>query len=186
MAAQWIILDRDGVINYDSENYIKSADEWQPLPGSIDAIVDLKKAGYQIAIATNQSGLARGLFDLDDLEAMHAKLQGLLAERGYCIDAIFYCPHAPEDDCSCRKPRTGLLDALEQEFSTNLQGSWFVGDHLKDLQLALAKSCKPVLVLTGKGENTRKQIADDETLRTTPVYSDLNAFAKALLEGTLS
>lgn len=186
MTTLWIILDRDGVINYDSEDYIKSAEEWQALPGSIEAIVDLKNAGYQIAVATNQSGLARGLFDLDDLEAMHAKLQGLLAERGCCIDAIFYCPHAPEDDCSCRKPRTGMLDALEQEFSTSLQGSWLVGDHLKDLQLALTKGCKPVLVLTGKGEATRNQIAADETLCATPVYSDLNAFAKALLQGTLS
>lgn len=186
MTKPWIILDRDGVINQDSDAYIKSAEEWQPIAGSIEAIVDLKKAGYNIAVATNQSGLARGLFDLDDLEAMHAKLQALLAEHGTCVDAIFYCPHAPEDDCNCRKPRSGMLDALEKEFDVDLNGSWLVGDQLKDLQLALQKNCKPVLVLSGKGTGAREQLVNEKALQHTPIFANLRAFADALLEGKLS
>ncbi len=181
----WIILDRDGVINYDSDDYIKSAEEWRALPGSIEAICALKKAGYNVAVATNQSGLARGLFDLDDLEAMHSKLQRLLAEYDantvYAIDAIFYCPHLPEDDCACRKPKTGLLDALEKEFEVSLAGSWLVGDHVKDIELALAKQCKPALVLTGKGKTCAKLLAENPPLSNTPVFNDLLAFTTELL-----
>lgn len=186
MAKSWIILDRDGVINQDSDAYIKSAAEWQPLPGSIEAIVNLKKAGYHVAVASNQSGLARGLFDLDDLEAMHAKLQTLVAEQGACIDAIFYCPHAPEDNCNCRKPRTGLLDALETEFDADLSASWLVGDQLKDLQLALQKNCNPVLVLTGKGKEARKQLVTEKDLQHSLVYPNLHDFVDALLKGRLA
>ncbi len=182
MAASWVLLDRDGVINFDSDSYIKSAEEWIPLPGSIEAIADLKNAGYQIAVITNQSGLGRGLFDLDDLEAMHEKLQSLLAESGCCLDAIFYCPHLPEDQCACRKPATGLLDALESEFDISVEGSWFVGDDYKDLQLAHAKKCLPALVLTGKGSMTRPKHSSDTIFKQTPVFKDLREFADFLLD----
>lgn len=179
-----IVLDRDGVINYDSDAYIKSADEWIPLPGSIEAMAELSRAGYQLVIATNQSGLALGLFDLDDLEAMHAKMRALVEDAGGEITAIFYCPHGPDDNCRCRKPKTGLLDAIEAEFDTSLHGSYMVGDKLKDLQAALAKGCKPVLVKTGAGERTLQQLIrePDEHLAGTAVFDDLAQFARFLLQ----
>lgn len=155
-----IILDRDGVINHDREDYVKSAEECVPIPGSIEAIVRLSKAGFTVAVATNQSGLAREKFDLDDLEAMHEKIIGLVEEQGGELGGIFYCPHAPDDKCKCRKPLPGMLDAIEAEFNTSVESSYFVGDSLCDLQAALVKGCKPVLVKTGKGEKTLAQLAD--------------------------
>lgn len=153
-----IILDRDGVINHERPDYVKTADECQPIDGSIDAMARLSKAGYTLIIATNQSGLARGKFDLDDLEAMHAKLTQLVEEQGGEIGAIFYCPHAPEDNCKCRKPLPGLLEAIEAEFNTSVESCYFIGDSLRDLQAAVRKGCKPVLVKTGNGENTLMQL----------------------------
>ena len=186
MNSAWIVLDRDGVINFDSDDYIKSAEEWRPLPGSIDAIAKLKAAGYKVAVVTNQSGLGRGLFDLDDLEAMHEKMQALLAEEHASIDAIFYCPHAPDDNCNCRKPATGMLDALEDEFSVDISGAYFVGDSLKDLQLAVKKQCRPVLVLTGKGKLTQNSLEKTQQLKDTPVFPDLREFVNTLLKGSNS
>ena len=185
MDRPWIILDRDGVINYDSDDYIKSVAEWRPIPGSIDAIARLKNAGYSIAVATNQSGLARGLLSLDELEAIHEKLRGLVARHDTFIDWICYCPHRPEDHCDCRKPNTAMLDALEREYNINLRGSWLVGDQLKDLQLAKRKECRPVLVLSGKGATTAAQLNDDDRQQI-PIFSTLETFADALLTGTLS
>lgn len=153
-----IILDRDGVINEDAGSYIKSVEEWQPIPGSIEAIARLSRAGYTSVVATNQSGLARGLFDLDDLEAMHAKLTGLVEENGGKLEAVFYCPHHPDDECKCRKPKTGMLDAIEAEFNLSLQDVVFVGDSLKDLQAAAIKSCTPCLVRTGRGRETEARL----------------------------
>ena len=178
-----IVLDRDGVINYDSAGYVKNVDEWIPLPGSIEAIADLSRAGYQLVVATNQSGLARGLFDLDDLEAMHAKMRALVEDAGGEIAAIFYCPHGPDDDCRCRKPKTGLLDAIEAEFDTSLHECYMVGDKLKDLHAALSKGCKPALVQTGAGAQTLKQLIDnpDPALATTAVFDDLAQFASFIL-----
>ena len=178
-----IVLDRDGVINYDSAGYVKSVDEWIPLPGSIVAIAELSRAGYQLVVATNQSGLARGLFDLDDLEAMHAKMRALVEDAGGEIAAIFYCPHGPDDNCRCRKPKAGLLDAIEAEFDTSLHDCYLVGDKLKDLQVALAKGCKPVLVKTGEGEQTLQQLISnpDERLSNTTVFDDLAQFADFVL-----
>jgi D-glycero-D-manno-heptose 1,7-bisphosphate phosphatase len=147
-----IILDRDGVINVERADYVKSADECVPIDGSIDAIARLHKAGFTVVVATNQSGLARGKFDLDDLEAMHEKLTGLIEEQGAELGAIFYCPHAPEDNCKCRKPLPGLVDAIEAEFNISAEGFYFVGDSLRDLQAAVTKGCKPMLVKTGNGE----------------------------------
>lgn len=155
-----IILDRDGVINHDSADYVKSADECVPIDGSIDAIARLHKAGFTVVVATNQSGLARGKFDLDDLEAMHEKITGLVEEQGAELGAIFYCPHAPEDNCKCRKPMPGMVDAIEAEFNISAEGFYFVGDSLRDLQAAVTKGCKPILVKTGNGEKTLAQLAD--------------------------
>lgn len=153
-----VILDRDGVINQKRSDYVKSAEEWQPIPGSIEAIARLSRAGYTPVVATNQSGLARGLFDLDDLEAMHAKMIRLVEAEGGRLEAIFYCPHHPDDGCKCRKPKTGLLDAIEAEFNTSVAGTAFIGDSLRDLEAALSKACQPWLVLTGLGRDTQTQL----------------------------
>lgn len=153
-----VILDRDGVINHDRPDYVKSADECVLIPGSAEAIAALSQAGYTVVVATNQSGLARGLFDLDDLEAMHDKITQAVIDAGGAIDAIFYCPHHPDDECKCRKPNTGMLDAIEAEFNGSVAECYFVGDSLVDIQAALKKGCRPILVATGKGQKTREQI----------------------------
>lgn len=175
---KFVILDRDGVINYDSDAYIKSVDEWQPIPGSIEAVAALSRAGFEVVIATNQSGLSRGLFGLDELEAMHAKLRALVEEHGGHVGGIFYCPHLPEEHCGCRKPATGLLDAVEQEYGRPVSGSVLVGDSMKDIELARRKGCTPVLVLTGNGETTRAALGDVADVR---VFADLAAAAAALI-----
>lgn len=177
-----IVLDRDGVINQQTDEYITDVDNWLPIPGSIEAMAQLSQAGYQLAIATNQDGLALGLFDLDDLEAIHAKLRALVEDAGGEIAAIFYCPHSAEDYCRCRKPKTGLLDAIEAEFDTSLHGCYLVGDRLKDLQAAQAKGCKPVLVKTGKGAQTlQKMLSEpDARLTDTAIFDDLAQFARFL------
>lgn len=166
-----IILDRDGVINHDSPEYIKSADEWIPIDGSIDAIARLNRAGFTVVVATNQAGLARGKFDLDDLEAMHEKLTRLVEEQGAELGAIFYCPHHPDDKCKCRKPLPGLVDAIEAEFNISAEGVYFVGDSLRDLQAALVKGCKPMLVKTGNGIKTLGQLADPASQTDSPVVA---------------
>jgi len=155
-----IILDRDGVINHDRADYVKSADECVPIDGSIDAIARLHKAGFTVVVATNQAGLAKGKFDLDDLEAMHEKITGLVEEQGAELGAIFYCPHHPDDKCKCRKPMPGMVDAIEAEFNISAEGFYFVGDSLRDMQAATTKGCKPILVKTGNGEKTLAQLAD--------------------------
>jgi len=155
-----IILDRDGVINHERPDYVKSAEECVPIDGSIDAIARLHKAGFTVVIATNQSGLARAKFDLDDLESMHEKLTHLVEEQGGELGAIFYCPHAPEDHCKCRKPLPGLVDAIEAEFNISAEGFYFVGDSLRDLQAGAVKGCKLALVRTGNGAKTLTQLQD--------------------------
>ena len=175
-----IVLDRDGVINHQPDGHVTSVDEWTPITGSIEAMARLCRAGHQLVIATNQSGLALGLFDLDDLEAMHAKLRALVEDAGGEVAGIFYCPHSDEDNCRCRKPRTGLLDAIEAEFDTSLHDCYFVGDQRKDLQCAVAKGCKPVLVRTGRGELTLLALIEnpDPVLVSTAVFDDLASFAE--------
>ncbi|WP_339898945.1 D-glycero-beta-D-manno-heptose 1,7-bisphosphate 7-phosphatase [uncultured Gilvimarinus sp.] len=185
-----VILDRDGVINQDTGNYVRSADEWVALPGSIAAIARLYKAGYTVVVATNQSGLARGYFDLDDLEAMHAKLTQLVEAEGAELGAIFYCPHGPDDNCKCRKPLPGLVDAIEAEFNTSAEGVAFIGDSLRDLETGLAKGCRLILVETGNGIATRAQL--DQSDGDNPEYSlsgqtvtlvaDLAAAAELIIE----
>ena len=155
---KFIVLDRDGVINEDSDDHIKSADEWKPISGSIEAIAKLTASGYRIAVATNQSGLARGLFDEVALADIHQKLRSEVEEYGGFIEGFFFCPHGPEEACLCRKPGTGLLTRIEQELSVSLGGQPFVGDSLTDLQAAQTHNMKAVLVRTGKGAQTERQL----------------------------
>lgn len=175
-----IILDRDGVINEDSPDFIKSPEEWIPIPGSLEAIGALKAAGYTVAIASNQSGLRRGLFDLKTLEAMHAKMQKALALYKAQIDGIFFCPHNAADHCDCRKPKPGLLHQIATHFDIDFrtQPIPVIGDSLRDLEAAHAAGCKPILVLTGNGHKTLANLP--EYLADIPVYTDLAAAVKAL------
>jgi D-glycero-D-manno-heptose 1,7-bisphosphate phosphatase len=172
-----IVLDRDGVINVDSADYIKSAEEWQPLPGSIDAIAMICKKGYQVYVATNQAGLARGLFSPSDLQQMHQKLESLVETAGGKIAGIFFCPHHPDDGCRCRKPNPGLLEQIAESANVSLINKPFVGDSLKDIQAAVAIGAKPVLVRTGNGKNTETQL---DSLYV-DVYDDLAAFARQIV-----
>ncbi len=173
-----IILDRDGVINEDSDDYIKSVDEWQPIPGSIEAISRLTLCDYRVVVATNQAGIARGLFDLDALNAMHKKMHHLVEEAGGKIDAVFFCPHHPDEGCECRKPKPGMLLDIAQRLRVELKGVPFIGDSMKDLQAAEAVNALPILVRTGKGERTLANINNVKGLR---VYDDLAAAVDAIL-----
>ena len=149
-----IILDRDGVINFDSDQYIKSPDEWKPIPGSMQAIARLTQRGYRVAVATNQAGISRGLFDMKTLGAMHHKLHQTAQMAGARIDAIFFCPHSTEEHCECRKPQPGMLLSIGQRFGVSLRDVPMVGDSLRDLQAAEQVGAAPYLVITGKGEQT--------------------------------
>ena len=175
-----IILDRDGVINEDSDNYIKSVDEWQPLPGSIEAIARLQKAGFTVAVATNQSGIARDYFSVDILNAMHEKMHNLLAEAGgTSVDSIKFCPHGPDDHCLCRKPLPGMVTEILQEQGNTASESWVVGDSLRDLQAGQAAGCKVGLVKTGKGMRT---LSKGEGLDNVPVFENLAAFTDFIID----
>ena len=175
-----VILDRDGVINADSKDFVKSADEWQPLPGSIEAIANLSKAGYTVAVASNQSGLARGLFDETTLADMHDKLRGLVAAEGGSIGEIAICPHGPDDGCDCRKPKPGLLERLSGHYAVSLQGVPVIGDSLRDLEAAEAAGATPILVLTGNGRSTREKLSG--SLANIAVYENLEAAAANILD----
>nr|WP_167524270.1 D-glycero-beta-D-manno-heptose 1,7-bisphosphate 7-phosphatase [Pseudomonas haemolytica] len=172
-----LILDRDGVINYDSDAYIKSVDEWIPLPGSIEAIAQLSKAGWTVAIATNQSGIARGYYDIATLDAMHARMRTLVAEQGGEVGLVVYCPHGPDEGCDCRKPKPGMLKIIAEHYKVPLAGIWFVGDSLGDLEAAKAVDSQPVLVKTGKGEKTQAKNLPVGTL----IFDDLAAVAAELI-----
>lgn len=174
-----IVLDRDGVINQDSVHFIKSPAEWVPIPGSLEAIARLNQAGYRVVVATNQSGIERGLFDMDTLNAIHDKMLKTLATVGGRIDAIYYCPHAADSDCACRKPKPGMFRRIAECFNTDLEGVLAVGDGLRDLQAAAAAGATPCLVLTGKGEQTREAGRLPKGTRTFP---DLAAVVDELLE----
>ena len=150
-----VILDRDGTINHDSDKYIKSPAEWKPLPGSIEAIARLTQGGWRVVVATNQSGIARGLFDMATLNAIHAEMHRAVNQAGGRIDGIFFCPHAKEANCGCRKPQPGLLREIGTRLAVDLKGVPMAGDALRDLQAAAAVGAKPYLVLTGKGRKTR-------------------------------
>ena len=173
-----VILDRDGVINIDSALYIKSPAEWKPLPGSLEAIARLNQAGYKVVVATNQSGIGRGLFDMDTLNAMHEKMHKALAAVGGRVDAIFYCPHTADEGCDCRKPKPGMFERIAKVYNLDLKGIPAVGDSLRDLQAASALGCSPILVRTGKGEKTE---ADGNLPPATLIRADLAAAVDALL-----
>ena len=182
-----VVLDRDGVINEDSDDYIKSADEWVPIPGSLDAIARLCRADYRVVVVSNQSGVGRGLFTLDTLNKIHIKMLEHVHQKGGELDAILFCPHAPEADCACRKPRPGMLRQLADRLKIKLYGVPAVGDSIRDLEAAAAVHALPVLVKTGKGERSVEllQRGQHEGLGTVPVFDDLAGFAEALLDGEL-
>ena len=172
-----IILDRDGVINHDSDQYIKSPDEWRAIDGSLEAIANLSQWGYRIVVATNQSGVGRGLFDMETLAAIHEKMMRAVAQAGGRIDAIFLCPHTAGAECECRKPRPGMLTEIGRRYNVDLTGVPVVGDSLRDLQAAAAVGAQPVLVLSGKGEKTKKQ---GELPEGTIIHANLAEFSRAL------
>ncbi|WP_297311046.1 D-glycero-beta-D-manno-heptose 1,7-bisphosphate 7-phosphatase [Neptuniibacter sp.] len=175
-----IILDRDGVINQDSDEYVKSVDEWIPIEGSIEAIADLHKAGFTICIATNQSGLARKYFTLATLDAMHEKLRSLVESNGGKIHSIEFCPHGPDDNCDCRKPLPGMFRTIADKFKLDdLTGCTTVGDSLRDLEAGSKLNCTTILVRTGKGERTLS--AGKELPNGTIVFDNLRAFADSIL-----
>ncbi|MCL2309705.1 MAG: D-glycero-beta-D-manno-heptose 1,7-bisphosphate 7-phosphatase [Proteobacteria bacterium] len=173
-----IVLDRDGVINHDSASFIKSPDEWQPIDGSLEAIAKLNFAGYRVVVATNQSGIDRGLFDMRTLSAIHEKMYQMLSPLGGRIDAIFFCPHTAQAQCECRKPKPGLFHTIGQRFHADLTGVPCVGDSLRDLQAAEAVGGLPILVRTGKGEKT---LATGGLPEHTWIFANLAEVADALL-----
>ena len=176
-----IVIDRDGVINHDSDNYIKSKEEWLPIDGSLDAIARLNHGGYTVVVASNQSGLARGYFDIEALSSMHRKMDGMLAKVGGQVDAVFYCPHGPDDGCACRKPKPGMLLDIGQRFNVSLKDVIFIGDSISDVKAASNANAKAVLVRTGKGVKAEKILQTDGR-SDVPVYDDLAAAVTAILQ----
>jgi D-glycero-D-manno-heptose 1,7-bisphosphate phosphatase len=173
-----VILDRDGVINHVADDDVTTVDGWDPIPGSIEAISRLKKAGYLVTIATNHSGIARGLYSEKELLRMHEKMQKLLATRGASVDGIFYCPHGPEANCICRKPKPGLLFQIARKFDIDLSQTPLVGDNISDIKAAKMANAKPVLVRTGKGEYVMQHFPEALDV---PVYDDLAHFVRETL-----
>jgi len=174
-----VILDRDGVINYESEHFVKSPAEWKAIPGSLEAIARLNHAGYKVVVSTNQSGIGRGLFDMDTLNAIHDKMHRAVQAVGGRIDAIFYCPHSADSNCNCRKPKPGMLNRIAACFNADLSQAFAVGDSLRDLQSAVAAGARPVLVLTGKGGETQSGEGIPEG---TLVFADLAAVVEHILK----
>ncbi|WP_035055919.1 D-glycero-beta-D-manno-heptose 1,7-bisphosphate 7-phosphatase [Andreprevotia chitinilytica] len=174
-----LILDRDGVINEDRDDFVKSPDEWSPIPGSLEAIGELTRAGWIVVVATNQSGVGRGLFDVDTLNRIHAKMHRAAQEFGGHIDAVFFCPHKPDAGCDCRKPLPGMIHDIAKRFHADLQGTWMVGDSLRDLQAFAAAGGRPALVLTGNGSQTQEGGYLPEG---TAVFDNLAQFTAFLLK----
>jgi D-glycero-D-manno-heptose 1,7-bisphosphate phosphatase len=173
-----IILDRDGVINFDSDQFIKSPQEWKPIPGSLEAIARLNQADYRVVVATNQSGIGRGLFDMPTLNAIHDKMHKACVLVGARIDAVFFCPHAAEMDCLCRKPKSGMLEEIAARYNVEMKGVPSVGDSLRDLNCAIKVGAQPILVLTGKGVKTQSAGGLPEGTR---VFADLAAVVAELV-----
>lgn len=179
-----VILDRDGVINHESSKFIKSPDEWKPIAGSLEAIAQLSQNGYRIAVATNQSGVARGLLDMATLNAIHDKMHKSALAAGGRIDAIFYCPHGPDDGCDCRKPKTGMIEDIGKRYGADLQKVTAIGDSLRDLQAFASAGCKSILVKTGNGKATLQSAKQNNDLKlpeNTQVFDDLSAAVASLL-----
>lgn len=183
MAKQLVILDRDGVINRDSDEFIKSPEEWVPLKGSLEAIAHLSQAGFEVVILTNQSGIGRGLFSADQLNQIHGRMIEHLRQLGGQIQTILFCPHHPDDGCECRKPLTGMYDELSRHLSITFKDVYSVGDSVRDLQAAKSAGAKPVLVKTGNGRKSLKTISDNPDLKLdgTLVFDNLSCFVDALL-----
>ena len=179
-AAKLIILDRDGVINHDSDQFIKTPDEWRPIPGSLEAVARLNHAGFRVVVATNQSGVGRGLLDITTLNAIHEKMHRALAQVGGRLDAIFFCPHTADSQCGCRKPKPGMLEEIGRRFSVEMTGMPCIGDSERDLNAADAVGAQPMLVLTGKGEQT---LRNGNFPRNTVIFPDLAFAVSALLAG---
>ena len=172
-----VILDRDGVINFDSDKYVKTPAEWRAIPGSIEAIARLNQIGYRVAIATNQAGIGRGLFDMATFNAINDKMMEMVFRHGGRIDALFFCPHTAEENCGCRKPKTGMFEEIAARFHVELKGVPCVGDSLRDLQAAESVGGQPILVLTGKGRKTQD---DGGIPKKTVVLSDLAEVSRHL------
>jgi D-glycero-D-manno-heptose 1,7-bisphosphate phosphatase len=179
-AARVIVLDRDGVINHDSDQFIKAPDEWRPIPGSLEAVARLNHAGFRVVVATNQSGVGRGLLDIATLNAIHERMHKALAQVGGRIDAIFYCPHTADSQCECRKPKPGMLEEIGRRFNVDMTGIPCIGDSPRDLAAAQAVGAQPMLVLTGKGEKT---LRDGGFPKNTVIFPDLAFAVAALLAG---
>ena len=173
-----VILDRDGVINYESDAYIKSPEEWIPIPRSLDAIARLHRAGFSVTVATNQAGVARGLFDLATLDAIHHKMRGAVEQAGGHLAGVFVCPHAPWDNCACRKPKPGLMQQIAARFQTDMKGIPAIGDSQRDIRAAQAVAARPILVRTGRGKETLQQLPPSSRIE---VFADLAAVADHLL-----
>lgn len=169
-----VILDRDGVINYDSAAFIKTPDEWKPIPGSLEAIAHLTQAGYRVVVATNQSGIGRGLLDMVALNAINDKMCKAVIQAGGRIDAMFFCPHANADNCDCRKPATGMFKEIADRFGVELKGVPAIGDSMRDLQAAAAVAAIPVLVLTGKGKKPKQRVGCRKILKYFPISPRLS------------
>lgn len=174
-----IILDRDGVINHDSDAFIKAPEEWHPIPGSLQAIARLNQAGYRVVVATNQSGIGRKLFDMATLNAIHQKMHNAAQQLGATIDSVFFCPHLADDSCDCRKPKPGMLQEISRRYEVSLKGLHCVGDSLRDLQAGFVMGCVPHLVLTGKGQKTLEKGGLPPG---TQIYPDLAAMVDQLLQ----
>jgi D-glycero-D-manno-heptose 1,7-bisphosphate phosphatase len=173
-----VILDRDGVINYDSDQFIKTPDEWKPIPGSLEAIARLTHSGFRVVVCSNQSGVGRGLLDMATLNAINDKMYKALSPLGGRVDALFYCPHPAEANCACRKPRPGMFEDIAKRFNVQLSGVPSVGDSLRDMQASAAAGCQPMLVLTGKGKKT---LAAGGVPEGTQVFDDLAAAVRAII-----
>lgn len=176
-----VILDRDGVINHDSPDYIKSPEEWHPIEGSLEAIATLNRNGYVVCVATNQSGIGRGLYSEETLERIHAKMERAVREAGGVIAHIRFCPHHPDERCHCRKPEIGLLEQIAEAAGVPLAGVPFVGDALSDIEAAERARCLPILVRTGKGERTALQLGS----RSIATFDHLAEVVRAILSGNL-
>lgn len=173
-----VILDRDGVINHDRDKGVRKPDEWEPLPGSLEAIASLSQAGYQIAVATNQSGIARGVLEMETLFAIHRHMHESIVQAGGYIDTIVFCPHSDANECDCRKPKPGMLYKISERLGVDLPSVYVVGDSLRDLQAAMAAGAKPILVKTGRGQET---LESNKGLDHIPAYENLAAFVEELL-----
>lgn len=177
----YIILDRDGVINYESAAYIKSPEEWLPIPRSLEAIARLNRAGFRVIVATNQSGISRGYFDIETLDRIHEKLMDELAAVGGYIEEVFFCPHHPDEQCECRKPKPGLLLQIQKKYNLDLARTFFIGDSYRDIFAAQSVGCQPLLVLTGNGHSVIQQYPE---LSTIPTFADLEQAVEYVIATT--